>query len=149
MIEYKIGDLDCKLDWDNFLVLETHSKTKLYKKDFNNFPELYEFLDKNIKHIKKLIFDNYSYKLKNGLIHNLNGYAFSKYVKGGYGGDKMVHRYYINGKMVYHFDVKNRPVTCNLEFFTSKIFFIDRDDGEGYINLNGLRREEKLERILK
>ena len=50
MILYKIGDIDCKINWDDFLSLTFKSETK-YKSDFESFSHLYEFIDKKYNKI--------------------------------------------------------------------------------------------------
>ena len=79
MILYNIGKIECKLEWDKFLSLVCNGK--LYKTDFEEFSELYEYIDKNIKNITKITFDNYEYTLKNGVLHNLYKEAHFSYNK--------------------------------------------------------------------
>lgn len=98
MINYKIGDVECKLGFEDFLSLIYNGK-KLYKSDFKDVAEFYEFIDKNIKNISELIFDNYTYTLEDGLLHNLYGPATFKYMKDSYFPGPS-RRFYIKGKLI-------------------------------------------------
>lgn len=157
MILYKIGDINIKINWDNFLILET-SESKYYRSDFIDFPEMYKFLDENLKHIKYLKFDGFEYYLNNGLLHNLWGPAKIVSVEGGF-GDGFCKRFFINGEIVWY-----KGIHCkNMKNFESgEIYFYEKlTDGAIYrikekidynlINLEKLREKElrknKIEKI--
>lgn len=171
MIIYKIGNIDCKISWIDFLCLETTDNNKIYKSDFTDFAHLYEYIDYNIKKIKKLTFDNLEYTLKNGLLHNLYNESILKhtiesdaYFKG------TSRKFYIHGKEVWN---KNAPVKKLNDFLTGEIYHYEeitfkrtdydstpkyrRKEGidykKHYINLGDLMKKEsrakKLNKILE
>lgn len=120
MIKYKIDQVECRISFQDFLSLNTKDK-KLYKKDFETFYNLYEFLEFNLKEITHILFDNYEYILQNSKLHNLYGPASIKHVE-----DKNAfmqgtfYKFYIDGKLVYTEIGKK----CNNmdEFQNKKIF---------------------------
>ena len=168
MINYKFGEIEEKIEWDDFLSL-TYKDKLTYKSDYKTFSDLYEFICKNIKDITKLLFDGYEYILQDGLLHNLYGPATLKHIKDGFMPGTR-RRYYINGKLVF---AKEKPFrydkVCNkVEDFEKEIVFLEWitkkiERGKTYkedinyilhpINLEELRiqdkRYNKLNRILK
>ena len=102
MIEYSFGENKCKLDWNNFLCV-TENNIKVYKSDFKDFAEFYEYIDVLKEKISHLLFDGYEYVLENGVLHNLYGPAIIRYnEKGDYitaAGSK-TYFFYINGRLV-------------------------------------------------
>jgi len=66
LINYKFGEIEEKIEWDDFLSL-TYKDKLTYKSDYKTFSDLYEFICKNIKDITKLLFDGYEYILQDGL----------------------------------------------------------------------------------
>lgn len=121
MIKYKFGNIECKIDFKDFLCL-TVNDIKRYKSEFKEFSDLYEFIEKNIKQITHIIFDGYEYFLKNGLLHNLFGPSIIKYTTDGYvQGTSMF--FYIDGKLVQD-DLRTIGRGCkNLEDFKTKNIF--------------------------
>lgn len=143
MITYKIGDVDCKLGFEDFLSL-IHNDKKLYKSDFKNVAELYEFIDKNLKNISELLFDNYTYILEDGLLHNLYGPATIKflppesYLPGG-----PSKRFYIYGKLI---SIQgDRPCNKIEDFEKQEIFYYQELTGK--ISTPGNRRREGVDYI--
>ena len=127
MIKYNFGEIECKISYDDFLCLECDD-IKKYKSEFKDIPDLYEFIDKNIKDITHMIFDNYEYYLQNGKLHNLYGAALIRYnVESTYLSKPIEKssRFYIDGRLVL--DSISKPKGCsNLEDFKySEIFFYD------------------------
>ena len=127
MIKYKFGEIECKISYDDFLCL-VHNDIKKYKSDFKDMPELYEFIDKNIKDITRMIFDNYEYYLQNGKLHNIYDAALIKYnVESPY-LDKTIEktsRFYIDGRLVL--DSISKPKGCSKleDFKNAEIFFYE------------------------
>ena len=101
MIIYNIGEIPCKIDFNDFLSLTTD--VKKYKSEFYSFADLYEFIDKNITKITNILFDNYEYTLENGKLHNLYGPAITKFTSSDSDyvpkGTKS-YWFYIDGKLV-------------------------------------------------
>lgn len=145
MIEYPFGHMKCKIDFNNFLSLCTNEE-KLYKSNFDDFPQLYEYIDKNKKKIEHIIFDGYEYFLENGVLHNLYGPAFiiikgekTAYVPLGQKGQW----YYIDGNLVHNKQF-NKRCTCQSDFNDTEIFIykqlkdnvpiIDQSTGRQYRN---------------
>lgn len=159
-----------QLDFKSFLCVEDHNGIKLYKSDFKEFSNLYEYIDKNIKSIKSILHENREYILYNGLLHNLYGPSMKKH--NGHDYIVRTHRYFINGKLVY---CEGQPCRNDDDFENGKIYFFEeithrksgrdvitgkryhRKEGidykKHYINLKGLRdkerRNKKLNRILQ
>jgi hypothetical protein len=121
MIEYKFGDIKCKLDFDDFLSITTN--VKKYKSDFNSFSDLYEFIDKNKNEITHLFFDNNEYFLEKGILHNLYGPSHIRFNdKNSYLGQTKSLFFYINGKLV-HDNLDDRGCKKLESFQTEEIFF--------------------------
>jgi len=120
---YNFGEKECKISWRDFLSLET-SSTKLYRKDFNDFYSLYEYLDLNKKNISHLLFDGYEYFLEKGVLHNLYGAALIKHCddpKAFFQGTS--NWFYIDGKLV-HDSLNTIPRGCKkLEDFQNNEIF--------------------------
>lgn len=101
MINYKFGDIECKMSFKDFLKI-TYNNTIKYKSDFKEFSELYELIEKNKKQISHILFDGYEYIIEKGLLHNLYGPALIKH------NDKdefyigTVNYFYIDGKKVFN-----------------------------------------------
>lgn len=123
MIIYNIGGVECKIGFEDFLSLVYIDK-KLYKSDFKSVSEYYEFIDKNIKDISELVFDNYSYKLNDGLLHNLYGPAIIKVnPPESFMGRTISKRFYIKGKLV---SIRQGNPCKNLkEFEEDKIYYYE------------------------
>ena len=169
MIHYDFG-MNCVIDWNEFLQLKTFSGEIMYKSNFTDFPQLYEYIDKNKKDISNLLFDGHKYILENGMLHNLFGPVKMKY------NDNTTYlsvsrRYFINGKPVwcnngpckvtdfekgdlyFHEEITNRKSTRDV---TTGIWYRRKegiDYKKYYINLEELKfqdkRNKKLKRILK
>jgi hypothetical protein len=167
MIEYKFGNIKCKLDFDNFLSVTTDIKK--YKSDFNSFSELYEFIDKNKNEITHLFFDNNEYILEKGLLHNLYGPAHIRFNdKNSYLGQTKSLLFYINGKLV-HDKLDDRGCKSLEIFINDDIFFYSElanikqerlnnkyyrpkeniDYIKNYINLNELIKKDIRSKKLK
>jgi len=164
MINYKIGDIDCKIKWEDFLSLIINDEIK-YKSDFESFPQFYEFLDKNIKTITKLLLDGYEYILENGVLHNLYGPSTLKYNDGSsYLPESISKRFYIKGRQVFNYISDIRGCIKMDDFENCEIFYLTiltdvksrRKEGVDYtreiIDLKKLReldkRKKKLGRIV-
>jgi hypothetical protein len=148
MIIYKIGNIDCKINWDDFLSLTFNSETK-YKSDFESFSHLYEFIDKNIKDITKLYFNNYEYILENGLLHNLYGHATLRHNNGeGPFPTGSSRKFYIHGRLVS--DTNENVRGCkNLESFEKGelFYYTEITNKKGGRDENGVfyRRTEGID----
>lgn len=103
MIEYSFGERKCIIDFNKFLSLKYKNEV-CYKSLFNEFSELYEFIELNKKEISHILFDGYEYFLENGVLHNLYGPAYIKI------NDKenpftpigaKILWFYIDGKLVF------------------------------------------------
>lgn len=119
MILYKFGDIECKISFKDFLSLTTKYK-KLYKKDFQDIYQLYEFIEFELKNIQHLLFDGYEYYLHKGLLHNLYGpaYLYHREDKDGYLPPGTTKKFYIDGKLVCH---RISDYKCkNIDEFQSK-----------------------------
>jgi len=125
MTELSIGEIKCKINFDDFLYLKFNGDKK-YKSSYNTFPELYEFIDRNINKITYMKFDNYEYFLENGFLHNLYGPAHIKYstTQTAFSniGQKIFH-YYIDGKIV-HDKLDDRGCRKKVDF-KGEIFFYE------------------------
>ncbi len=66
---YNFGEKPCKIEFDDFLSITTD--IRMYKSDFKDFSELYEYIEKNLNKITHILFNNYEYFLEKGLLHNL------------------------------------------------------------------------------
>jgi len=119
MIMYKFNEVDCKIDFKDFLSLTT-KKTKLYKKDFEDLYSLYEFIEFNLNKIEHILFDGYEYYLEKGKLHNLYGPAIIKHVENQYFSGPS-RWFYINGKKIY--DDINSNGCRKLENFENKEIF--------------------------
>jgi len=127
MIKYRLGEIDCKISFEDFLSL-TCNGDKKYKSEFRDMSELYEFFDKNIKRISNILFDGYEYYLQNGILHNLYGSALIRYNVNSpvlVSPIECINRFYIDGRLVL--DDMSRPKGCSkLEDFNNKeIFFFE------------------------
>ena len=165
MINYKFGNIECKIDWECFLIIKIKEQ-KLYKSNFKNFPDFYEFLDKNINDISNILFDNFEYNLENGKLHNLYGSATINYYENNYIGKAFSKRFYINGEIVYyegqpckklenfetgeiyHYEelTKNKTGRTNGKFYIRKE---NIDYIKHYIDLQKLRNKDKRKQKLK
>lgn len=172
MIMYKFGEVECKIQWEEFLSVKT---TEIqYKSDFKNFNTFYEFLDKNIKIIKELLFNGYKYILENGILHNLYEPSLIR-ISGPktFAPNSTSRLYYIDGGLVCwkmsercrNRDQFEKKEIFHFEELTNKQSGRDVDTGvwyrrkEGidyikhYINLEYRRKQDqrskKLNRILK
>lgn len=137
MIEYKFGDILCKLSFRDFLSITTKNGKKL-KREFKNFYELYEFIELSKKEITHILFDGYEYTLEKGLLHNLYGPAYIRYDEDGImPGPKRF--FYIDGKLVYEEIGKKCSKLEN--FQTQDIHFFEEITGKisGYDEKTGLR----------
>ena len=125
MIMYKFLDIECKIDFNNFLSIDSITG-RLYKKDFNSFSDLYEHIDLNLNDITHILFDDYEYYLNHGKLHNLYGPAYIKYSTTSecYTNSFAVYKFYIDGKLVYD-SINDINKGCNkIEWFkTKEIFF--------------------------
>ena len=102
MINYKFGNIECKISFDDFLSL-TINNVRKYKSDFKQFSELYEFIEKNKKLISHVLFDGYEYILEKGLLHNLYGPAIIKHCDDKSAYFRGTTKYfYIDGKCVFN-----------------------------------------------
>jgi hypothetical protein len=146
MIKYKIGDIDCKISFKDFLSLTTNT-TKFYKKDFKDFYSLYEFIEFHLKEIRHILFDNYEYVLYNGKLHNLYGPAITRHEE-----DKNAfmqgtfYKFYIDGKLVYTQigkkcnnteEFKNKKI-FHFEELTNKKNGVDDNSGKYYRRKEGI-----------
>lgn len=140
MIYYKFGDKNCKIDFLDFLCLIFDNK-KIYKSEFENFSDLYEFIDKNKCHISYLLFDNYEYYLERGVLHNLYGSAYSRIVDNDneYNPKGYKNEYfYIDGKLVCDKLDFKRGCKKECDFKNNEIFHIQRiTDNEPGRDKNG------------
>ncbi len=126
MIEYFFGENKCKLDWNNFLCV-TENNIKVYKSDFKDFAEFYEYIDTLKEKISHILFDGYEYFLEDGVLHNLYGPAIIRYLeKGDYvaAGTKS-YSFYIKGKLV-HDQLDDRGCRKMEDFEKNEIFFWKR-----------------------
>lgn len=136
MIEYKFGDILCKLSFRDFLSITTKNGKNL-KKDFKTFYNLYEFIEIYKKDITHILFDGYEYFLEKGILHNLYGPAYIRYDEDGYFPG--THRiFYIDGKLVY--DEGNKKCT-KLEDFNKEIYHFEEITGKqsGHDPITGIR----------
>jgi hypothetical protein len=148
--------INVEIDWNKFLKIETDKI--LYKSDFKSFSDLYEYIIKNLKDIKNILFDGQQLFLRNGLLHNLYEPALIKYfAEPLYGGNKISNNFFINGQEVY---VKGNLCKKLTDFENGQIYFVLNVNlnlktryEKHHINLIELRkieiRENKLKRILK
>jgi hypothetical protein len=129
MIEYSFGEKQCRLDWNDFLCITKNvpnSNIILYKSNFKNFAEFYEYIDKNKKSISHILFDGYEYFLENGVLHNLYGPAITRYLEKS---DYIVagtqsYSFYIDGKLVCDNKSNNNKGCRKIDDFQEKeIFF--------------------------
>lgn len=124
MIEYPLCEKKCKIGFEDFLSL-THNGTKFYKTYFKDFPELYEFIDKNKNHISHMLFDNNEYFMEMGVLHNLYGAAHIRIstVETLFApvGTTMLY-FYIDGKLV-HDKLDSRGCKKISDFTNNEIFF--------------------------
>lgn len=153
MIKYKIGDISCRLDFEKFLSIITNTNETYYKSDFKNFPHLYEYIEKNIKHIKNIKFDGYEYFLENGILHNLYGPAIIHYnSETSYFNKGQSNRFYIDGRLV-HDNINNigRGSTDIETFKNEEIFFYEeityKRTGKDPITGIHYRRKEGIDYI--
>ena len=126
MIEYYLGEKKCKIDFDGFLSL-THKGNKLYKSNFKNFPNFYEFIDKNKKHISHMLFNNNEYFMEGGVLHNLYGAAHIKINDSETAftpiGTTILY-FYIDGRLVYD-KLSTRGCKKIGDFLDKEIFFYE------------------------
>ena len=127
MIEYPLGDRKHKIDFNKFLSLTIKGEIK-YKSDYKDFAQLYEFIDKNIKNISKLLFDGYEYILENGVLHNLYGPAYIRINDNEKSYTAVVGQkilwFYIDGKLVYD-KLDKRGCKTEEDFNKKYIFFYE------------------------
>lgn len=118
---YNFGERPCKIEFDDFLCITTDIKR--YKSDFNDFSSLYEFIEKNIKKITHILFNNYEYYLEKGVLHNLYGPALTRH-----NNDKITYGqgtsnyYFIDGKIIYNTKDGDRGCKSLLDFQHKEIF---------------------------
>jgi len=147
MIEYTIGDTCCRISFEHFLSL-TFKNEIIYKSRFDEFSDLYEFIEKNIKNITLMIFDGYKYHLEKGLLHNLYGPAVIKYDENKeLYSQKIDNYFFINGKRIYY-DYYKIIICKNIKNFVGNdVFFIERRTNNikksnitdmKYKNINGI-----------
>ena len=160
MIKYNFGEIDCRIDFKDFLDI-TCGDIKKYKSEFKEFSQLYEFIETNKNKITHILFDGYEYHLKKGLLHNLFGPALIRHTPDGYFPGTS-NNFYIDGKLV-HDDTHTIGKGCkSLESFQTKNIFhfkelnqvktrIRRKIGVDYeiypIDLKRKIRKDKLEKI--
>lgn len=126
MIEYSFGENKCKLDWNDFLCA-TENNIKVYKSDFKDFAEFYEYIDVLKEKISHLLFDGYEYTLENGVLHNLYGPAIIRYLEKGHyvaAGPKSYY-FYIDGKLVCN-KLDDRGCRNIDDFEKEEVFFWKR-----------------------
>jgi len=148
MTIYKFGDVECKISFNDFLVLILNNDSKFFKSDFKDFSELYEFIEKNKMKIYHIIFDGYEYLLENGLLHNLYDAATIKHCedKSSY-FQGTIKRFYIDGKKVYD-ALDDRGCKNISDFKNNDIFhFVDITGKKSGRDNNGnfYRRKENVD----
>ena len=148
MIEYYLGDKKCKIDFDSFLSL-THKDNKFYKSAFKNFPEFYEFIDKNKNNISHMIFDNNEYFMERGVLHNLYGAAYIRTTIKDMPVLPMgtvIEYFYIDGRLVHdHLDIRERGCKKIGDFLNKEIFVFkeltNKKSGKGSDGKYYIRKE--------
>ena len=151
MIMYKFLDVECKIDFESFLSIDAVTG-RLYKKDFESFYTLYEYIEFNLKDITHILFDNYEYFLNHGKLHNLYGPAYKNYniTSEIFINPININKFYIDGKLVCD-DIGNPRKGCSrLEFFKSReIFFYkeltNKKSGKDDITGKWYRRKEGID----
>lgn len=142
MIYYNLGSKKCKINFEDFLCL-TFKGEKLYKSSFESFPKFYEFIDKNLKDISHMLFDNYEYFLENRVLHNLYGAAYIRISeKSEFSGGAQILHFYINGKLV-HDKLDGRGCKSLDNFQNENIFFYKELTGKSGYDINGKRYHRK------
>jgi len=148
MIMYNFGNIECKIDFNNFLSIDDING-RLYKKDFKTFYDFYEYLEFNLYDITHILFDGYEYYLQNGKLHNLYGPAHIRYnVQVDHLINNInIHRFFIKGKLVFDDITK---CCSKIENFNSKELFFYEDITKkvsGYDRITGkcIRRKEGVD----
>jgi len=147
---YKFLDVECKIDFDSFLSIDSVTG-RLYKKDFESFYSLYEYIEFNLKDITHILFDDYEYYLNHGKLHNLYGPAMIKYnVTSEFSPTQFnINKFYIDGKLVVD-DIMSTKGCRKLEFFKSREIFFYKEltnKKSGRDELTGIfyRRKEGID----
>lgn len=148
---YKFLDVECKIDFESFLSIDAITG-RLYKKDFESFYALYEYIEFNLKDITHILFDGYEYYLNHGKLHNLYGPAILKYNVASEVHISMINitQFYIDGKLVCD-DIGSTDRGCRkLESFREKeIFFYkelsNKKTGIDKITSRFYRRKEGID----
>jgi hypothetical protein len=126
---YNFGEKPCKIEFDDFLSITTD--IRMYKSDFKDFSELYEYIEKNLNKITHILFNNYEYFLEKGLLHNLYGPAIIRHNNENAYFKGTSNYFYINGKLV-HDDIKTTERGCKKldNFQNMQIFFYKEITGK-------------------
>jgi len=125
---YKFLDVECKIDFESFLSIDT-TTGRLYKKDFESFYDLYEYIEFNLKDITHILFDGYEYYLNHGKLHNLYGPAHTRYNVSHecYVNNMTINKFYIDGKLVFD-NITNPTKGCSkLDSFQNCDIFFYKD----------------------
>lgn len=155
MINYKFGDIRCKIDFNDFLKI-TINDNVMHKSDFKCFSDLYEIIDKNTKYISHILFDGYEYILEKGLLHNLYGAALIRYnSENTYIKNYESKWFYIDGKLVHNTTQRpDRGCSKTTEFLNEEIIFykelsgrrssVDPNTGKYYRRKEGVDYETTI-----
>lgn len=135
-MRWVIDNRELTLTWELFAYALHESDGKKYRSDFRDFPELYEYLDREWFRLRELGSEKWTAKLYQGHLHSTEDYAWLK--DGDFGP---VRRFYLHGQ---EYDCKKKTMWSGPRSQEMSALMVFRDLPEVRKEI----RAQKLRRIL-